>query len=148
MNRVLLAILGLALLASYAYTQPFNSGPSTGINYPAGSQPISCSATGTTAATSCTLTGTPGTITIVCGFVLTSGGTTAAVVGNATITNAIGGTLNFAYVSVSSGQGVLGGTFPQCIPANAPNTSMVVQEPAGGTGSVTAVAAWGYRLPI
>jgi hypothetical protein len=148
MNRVLLAILGLALLAGYAYTQPFNSGPSTGINYPSGSAPVNCSTAGTTGAVSCTLAGRQGAQTFICGFVITSGGTTTAIDVLATITGTVN-TLNFSYMGVSSGQGLLGVAFPHCQPASAVNTGIVVSLPALGLGTINAaVTAWGYQLPL
>ncbi len=52
--------------------------------------------------------------------------------------------LNFEYAFVSSGQGILGVAFPGCISSSAVNTSIVVNVPAGGAGTVGAVNAWGY----
>jgi hypothetical protein len=122
------------------------AGGGVGGQYPAGATPLTASTTGTTAATAATLAGTVGKTTFVCGFTMTSGGTSAAVVADATVSGTISGTLHFAYVSVSSGQGSFGVAFPLCIPASATNTSIVVTEPAGGTGTVSAVTAWGYQL--
>lgn len=145
LRTVLAAALALVCVTA-TLAQPFNDGPATGSNYPSGSIPVTASATGTTAATAATLPAQSGYVTFICGFVMTSGGTTAAVVGNATVANTTRGTLNFAYVSVSSGQGLLGIAFPTCIPANAVNTTIVVTEPAGGAGTTSAVSAWGYQL--
>lgn len=118
--------------------------PSPGI--PAGSTAITNSNTGTTAAVSATLAGVSGKTTYICGFTITSGGTTAALAQNATVAGTISGTMNFTYVDVSSGQGLLGIAFPICLPASGQNTSIVVTAPAGGTGTVAAVSTWGYQF--
>lgn len=109
---------------------------------------ITATNTGTTSAVAVTLAAsTTGKTTYICGFVITGGGTASAVVGNATVANTVTGTLNFSYVDVSSGQGLLGVAFPRCVPANAPNTGIVVTAPAsGGSGTVKAVTAWGYQV--
>lgn len=148
MRRTLFALLSLLLVSSALAQQPSwtAAGPSTGIAYPAGAQPVTASATGTTAAVAATLAASPVRTTYICGFVMTSGGTTAAAVGNATVAGTIGGTLNFTYVDVSTGQGLLGVAFPQCIPGSALNTAIVVTMPAGGAGTVAAVSAWGYQF--
>lgn len=114
--------------------------------YPSKASPVTASATGTTGATSATLPAISTRTTYICGFVITSGGTTSALVQNATIAGTVSGTMNFTYVDVSSGQGLLGVVFPQCIPASAKNVTIVVTAPAGGTGTVVAVSAWGYQL--
>ena len=150
MIRLLTCVLIAAGLAAFSFLawaqQPFSGGASTGTGYPTGSSPITASATGTTGALSATLTGSPGQTTYICGFVLTSGGTATAIVTNTTVTGTISGSLNFAYVNVSSGQGALGVAFPVCIPANNTNTAIVVNMPAGNTGTVASLFAWGYRL--
>lgn len=105
---------------------------------------LQASQTGTTAAVSATLTGAPGQFTYICGFTVTSGGTTTALAANVTITG-IPTTLNYTYIFVSSGQGALGIAFPACIASSALNTNIVVSVPGGGAGTTVAVAAWGYR---
>jgi hypothetical protein len=113
---------------------------------PSGSQtiPLTATATGNTVAFSVTLTGAAGKFTYICGFVFTSGGTTTATIGNATVTGTVSGTLNFAYVFPSTGQGILGVAFPGCIISSAVNTNIVVTLPPGGAGTVAAISAWGY----
>lgn len=113
---------------------------------PQGAQviPLTASTTGTTGAVAATLTGAAGKFTYICGFTMTSAGTTAATLGNATITGTVTGTLNFTYAFVSSGQGLLGVAFPGCITSSAVNTNIVVNMPAGGAGTTVAVSAWGY----
>ena len=112
--------------------------------YPPGTTPKTASATGTTGALTATLTSAANRTVFICGFVITSGGTSAAIVTDTTVDGTIGGSLHFAYVDVSSGQGLLGVAFPQCIPASAQNTNIVVNVPAGSTGTVASVSAWGY----
>ena len=107
--------------------------------------PITASATGTTAAIPVTLAADATKTNFLCGFTLTSGGTTTGTVGNATITGLTGGTLNFAFVMPSVGQGLLGVAFPACLSGSAKNVAIVVTQPAGGTGTIGAVAAWGYK---
>lgn len=136
------AFLGLLLLSASAQ-QPltFSIAP------PADSIPLTQSTTGTTGSISVTLAGAANKYTYICGFTVTSGGTTTALAGNVTITGTVGGTQNFTYVFVSSGQGLLGINFaPGCITSSAQNTSIVMTVPAGGTGTTVAATIWGYRV--
>jgi hypothetical protein len=139
--------LVVALFIGKAWAQPFNAGPSTGTFYPSNASPVNCSANGTTGAVSCSLPGAQSRWTFLCGFVVTSGGTTAA----ADVLFAITGTqntLNFSYMGVSSGQGLLGVAFPHCQPASAVNQAITASLPALGAGTINAaVVAWGYQLP-
>lgn len=148
MRAILTALLLLLLpTPTLAQVQNWWGGSASGTGFPTNSTPITASATGTTGAISATLPGVVGKTTFLCGFALTSGGTTAALTVNSTVVGTIGGTLNFAYVFVSTGQGAFGVAFPVCIPANAMNTAIVVNLPAGGAGTtVAAVSAWGYQL--
>ena len=107
---------------------------------------ITASATATTGSFSASLPAVAGRTNYLCGFVITSGGTTAAAIVNATATGTVSGTMNFAYVFPSSGQGVLGVAFPQCIVASGANTAITVNVPAGGTGTTAALSVWGYQL--
>lgn len=107
---------------------------------------ITASTTATTGSFSSSLAAVSNKANYICGFVITSGGSSAATVVNATITGTVTGTLNYAYVFPSSGQGVLGVAFPQCIIASAQNTAITVSVPAGGTGTTAALSVWGYRL--
>jgi hypothetical protein len=135
----LILLLGLAsaALAQVALTKPIPEGPNV-FN-------ATASATFTTGTATATLTGASGKFTYICGFVVTSAGTTTATLGDITITGTITGTLNFEYAFVSSGQGILGIAFgPGCIQSSAKNTSIVVNVPAGGAGTAGAVTAWGY----
>ncbi len=134
----------LALLWSAAAWAQANVNVYNQAGYPPGTTVLTGSNTGTTGAVTATLTSASLHTAFICGFIITSGGTTSALVQNATVTGTIGGTLNFTYVDVSSGQGLLGVAFPQCIPASAQNTNIVVTAPAGGAGTVAAVSAWGF----
>jgi hypothetical protein len=146
--RKLLALLALLFLISSASAQVANwwGGSATGTGFPNNSTPITSSATGTTGAITATLPGVAGKTTFICGFTLTSGGTTTAAVTTATIAGVIGGTMSYVYVFTSGSQGLFGIAFPTCIPANAMNTAIVITQPAGGTGTIGAVSAWGYQL--
>lgn len=126
--------LASAALAQWVGWQP-GQGPAT--------SPLVASSTGTTGSIAETLTGVSGRWTYICGFVITSSGTTTATNGNVTITG-LAATMNFNYAFVSSGQGVLGVSFNSCIPSSAENTNIVLTVPAGGTGTTVAATAWGY----
>lgn len=146
---LLFGALALALGgAAHAQGPSWNSpGVSTGINYPQGAQPLAISAQGTTGAVAAALAASTTRLTWICGFVITSGGTSSAIVGDATVSGILGGTLHFAYVAVSSGQGILGVAFPQCLPSSAINTAIVVTAPAAGAGTTAEdVVAWGYQF--
>ena len=137
MTRVLRVALALALLwasplAAQGVLPPFAAD-------------ITASTTATTGTFSATLQGVPGKQNSICGFVITSGGTTTAQVAAVTISGTVSGTLNFTYIFVSSGQGVLGVAFPQCIGSTGPNTSITVSVGAGGAGTTASLTVWGYQ---
>jgi hypothetical protein len=139
------------MIATPALAQQSNwwGGSASGTGYPTNSTPIASSANGTTGAVIANLVGVPGKTTFICGFSMTSGGTTTAVALLATVAGVLGGPLEFAYVATAGGtQGSLFVIFaPICIPASAQNTTIVVTQPAAGTGTTqAAVAAWGYQL--
>ncbi len=138
LSIALLLYLGLAsaALAQVVTTKPFPEGGQT--------NNLTNSATFTTGTSSATLTGAAGRFTYICGFVVSSAGTTAATLGAITVTGTVSGTMNFEYAFVSTGQGIFGIAFPGCISSSAANTSIVVNTPAGGAGTVGAVTAWGY----
>jgi hypothetical protein len=141
MKKLCAALLILFGLANAALAQVVTSKP-----FPEGARPnnLTASTAFTTGASSATLTGAASKWTYLCGFTVTSAGTTAATLGAITVTGTIGGTMTFEYAFVSSGQGVFGIAFPGCISSSAVNTSIVVNTPAGGAGTVGAVNAWGY----
>ena len=135
MKRLFIAIAAICsfVVPSYALntTTPIN---------------ITESTTATTGTLTTAFPAVSGRTNYICGFVITSGGTTSALVVNATVTGTITGTLNFQYVFPSSGQGVLGVAFPQCIIASASNSAITVSVPGGGTGTNAALSIWGYKL--
>jgi len=135
--RKLVAALLAFLLANAALAQTLVVPSQTNIKQ------IQASATGTTGSVTATLTGAAGQWTNICGFIVTSAGTSAATAVNVTVTGT-GTTLNFTYNFVSSGQGVLGVALPACLQSSAVNTNIVVTVPGGGTGTTVAVTAWGY----
>lgn len=141
MRKLALALWACLALFGAAQAQVMTVWPA-----PQGAQvtPLTATATGTTGAFSATLTGVAAKWTYICGFVLTSGGTTSATLGVATITGTVSGTMNFEFVFPSSGQGILGVAFPGCIVSSAVNTNIVVNLPAGGAGTIAAISAWGY----
>lgn len=140
MKKLCAALLLLLGLASAALAQIVTVAP-----FPQGGQPnnLTASSTFTTGTSTVTLAGAAGRWTYLCGFTLTTGATTAAITGAVTITG-VPTTMNFTYVFVSTGQGVLGIAFPGCISASASNTSIVINIPAGGAGTVGSASAWGY----
>ena len=138
-----------ALLAAVQSPIPAGTNGIGTINsqYPTGAVPITASATGTSAATTATLTNVTGHTTYICGFSIRANATAAAT-GNATVTGTISGTLNFTQWTalLASGLGVTEEIFTPCIPANAVSTSISAISAAPGTGGTVSVAAWGYSL--
>jgi hypothetical protein len=118
-----------------------------GTVYPAGSTPITASATGTTAATTATLSAAASKSTYVCGFSIRANATAAAT-GNATVTGTITATLNFTQWTApnASGLGVTEEVFSPCLQSSAVNTAIAVISAAPGTGGVVSVSAWGFQL--
>ena len=112
--------------------------------YPPGSTPFMVTATGTTAATSATITATSGSV-YVCGFSIRANATAAAN-GNATITGLTGGTMSFAQfvAPLASGIGVIEPVIGYCLPG-INNTAVVVSSIAPGAGGNVTVNVWGYR---
>jgi PKD repeat protein len=145
MRRLVLALLALCLTLTPITAQVSGFIPPVGSN-------ITSSSTATTAAFTASLaaSGTAGTTgaktNYICGFVVTAGGTTTATVVNVTITGTVSGTMNFAFVAPSSGQGLLGVAFPQCIGASASGTAITVNVPALGAGTVAAASIWGFQV--
>lgn len=86
----------------------------------------------------------------ICGFSITSSGSTAAAVVSATVTGVTGGTMTFTYTSVAGvtlKNDALVVDFSVCIQATADNTAIAVSLPSLGAGNTNAtVNAWGYRL--
>jgi hypothetical protein len=125
-----------------------NAGIPASINqYPFGATPYTATATGTTGATTATLTGASSVTTYLCGFSIRANATAAAT-GNATVTGTITATLNFTQWTApnASGLGITEMIFAPCIPASTTNTNIAVVSAAPGTGGVVSVTAWGYKL--
>jgi hypothetical protein len=120
--------------------------------YPVGASPISAaSGTVANASAAATLSGAVDKTTYICGFIITSTGSTAAAVVAPTITGLVGGTATLAYATVAgatlANQPLIVDFAGKCIPASAANTSIVVTVPALGAGNTNAtVFAWGFRL--
>jgi hypothetical protein len=117
-----------------------------------GGTPISASS-GTVAAATATATlaasGNANKTTHICGFSITSAGSTGAAVVSPTVTNVVTGTQTYTYASVAGvtlGNAHLTVVFNPCLPANAPGTTIVVSMPSLGTGNTNAtVNAWGFQ---
>lgn len=114
--------------------------------YPTGAVPLTASATGTTGATTATLTASALIKTYICGFTITSDAT-AAIAGTATVSGTVTGTLSYIQnVGSATAAGILTQTFNPCIPSSAVNTAIAVNSVAAGVGGNTAVVAWGFQL--
>jgi hypothetical protein len=114
--------------------------------YPAGATAITASATGTTLATTATLANAGGKFTYICGFSIDVNASTA-ISGNATVTGTTTGTMNFTQpVPVAPAVGSVFRTFWPCVPSAAINQAIAVNAIAAGSGGVTSVTAWGFRL--
>jgi len=96
-----------------------------------------------------TLAAATGRVTYICGFAITSSGSTGAAIVNPTVTGTVTGTLTFTYASVAGAtlsNPSLVVPFTPCISASAPNTAVVVTLPTLGAGNTNAsVSAWGYQ---
>jgi hypothetical protein len=118
----------------------------TGV-YPAGSTPITASATGTTAATTATLAANASLHTYICGYSIRANATAATTV-TSTITGVVTGTLSsLLWVApAASGIGVDEQIFSPCIISSAVNTGIAVVSGAPGSGGNVTVKAWGFQL--
>lgn len=142
MKRLITGLLLCSAIVTGALAQVVTTKP-----FPEGAQTnnLTASQTFTTGVSTTTLTGVANKFTYLCGFVVTSTGTTPVTLGDVTVTGTISGTLNFEYLYPNATQGILGIAFPGCITSSAKNTSIIVNVPAsGGSGTVGAVSMWGY----
>lgn len=126
---------------------PYPANAATGVS----ATPITA-ASGNVAAgvATATLAAVAGKTTYICGFSITSTGSTGAAVVSPTVTNTITGTLIFTYASVAgvtlANQSLIV-PFNPCVPANAANTTIPVSLPSLGAGNTnTTVNAWGFQL--
>lgn len=107
---------------------------------------VTSSTTGTTGSVNAGILGAANKWTYVCGFTVTSGGTTSATTGTVQLSGTTSSNMNFTYVFPAAGaQGVLGVAFPGCIASRAVNTAIYVSVTAGGTGTAVSANLWGYR---
>lgn len=116
--------------------------------YPVGATPIVASATGSTGATTATLTGAANVTTYICSYSVRANATAAATVSNTIAPIASGITMtHIMWVApLASGLGVDEQIFMPCLPASAVNTSIAVISGAPGSGGAVTVTAAGYRL--
>lgn len=133
-------------------TGVYSDGVVSTSDYPAGATPITASSANVAnASAAATLAGVATKTTYICGFNITSAGSTAAAVVTPTISGTITGTMNFTYATIA-GVTLMNPVLSQnmggrCIPASAANTAIVVTLPALGAGNTNAtVNAWGYQL--
>lgn len=140
MKRLAALLLMLCLAAPAVAQAPI---PLRGVEITASSGTV---AAGTATAT---LAAATGKVTYICGFAITSTGSTAAAVVAPTVTGIITGTMTFAYATVAGAtlaNQPLVVPFGTCMPASAPNTAIVVSMPTLGAGNTnTTVNAWGYQ---
>jgi len=87
--------------------------------------------------------------TYICGFAITSAGSTAAAVVAPTVTGIVGGTMTFAYASVAGvtlSNAPLVVLFTPCMPSANVQQAIVVSLPSLGAGNTAAtVNAWGFQ---
>lgn len=115
--------------------------------YPLTAVPITASATGTTGATTATLTNVSGHTTYICGYSVRANATAATTVLD-TVTGVITATMSSELwvAPAASGIGVDEQIFTPCIPASAVSTSIAVVSGAPGSGGNVSVKAWGFSL--
>lgn len=111
-------------------------------------QSVQAVGTGTTGAATATLPGTAGKVTYICGFSVSPGSATTAIVIQVTVAAAV--TFTYAVGAPATAAGATGApllqNFEPCVPASAPNTTIVVTSGALGTGGANNdVNAWGYQ---
>jgi len=147
MSGLLVGTAGAPAADVVTVQSPITSGSA---GYPAASTPISASSGNVAAATAtATLAQVASKTTYICGFSITSSGSTAAAVVSPTIANLITGTMTFTYTSVAgvtlANQPLVVPITP-CLPANAQATTIVVSMPSLGAGNTnTTVSAWGFQ---
>lgn len=124
---------------------------SSASDYPAGAVPITAtSGNQANAVATATLAAQAGKTTYITGFEVTGTGATGVLIVIVTVTNTITGTMSYTYVfvaGVTTANTPLSVQFTKAIPANAPNTTIVVSCPASGLGGTNNVVnAHGYQL--
>lgn len=135
------------VLPSPVTLPPLPSNSTTGV---AATSVTAASGNVAAATATATLAASAGKTTYICGFSITSTGSTAAAVVSPTVTNTITGALTFTYASVAGAtltNQPLIVPFNPCVPANAANTAIPVALPSLGAGNTnTTVNAWGFQL--
>jgi hypothetical protein len=149
-SRALVALALLSLMLLPASAQPVNIGPATGNGYPVGGQAQNASGSGTTAATAATLAGAVAYIQYICGFSVSPGSATAAIVINVTLVG-VGNVLTWTIAAPATAAGATGTplnvSFTPCLPG-VYNSSITVTSGALGAGGINNnVNVWGYRVP-
>jgi hypothetical protein len=145
-----MTLFRLILLAVFALALTAGPGPAQHVGS-FGGTPVTNSATGTTGSVAATLPAQANKTTYICGFTVTFSNPTAATNVTVAVTNTLGGTLSFQRQVLAAAATVpppqdLSVDFNPCVPANAPNTTIVVTQPGLGAGATgTSVAARGYQ---
>lgn len=114
-----------------------------------GGTPVGASSGNVAAATAtATLAAVAGKTTYLCGFSITGGGATAASLVQPTVVGLIGGTFTYTIAvpaGVTLGIPAMNRSFNPCMPASAPNVSIVVSSPTFGAGNTNVtINAEGY----
>lgn len=143
-----LSFLGfLALIPAVLAMLP--AGAQTPQQAAAGVATISASSGNVAAGTAAATIAANGQQNYLCGFSITSAGSTGATIVSATVTGLTGGTQTYTYATVAGvtlGNQPLVVTFQACLAATGPNVAITVSLPSLGAGNTNAtVNAWGYR---
>jgi hypothetical protein len=114
-------------------------------DYPSGATPLTAANTGTTGATTATLTPVGTTTMYICWLSIRANATAAAT-GNATVTGTITGTLDFTQwtAPLASGLGIVEEIFRPCVPGSSTTQAIAVVSAAPGSGGTVSVSAGGY----
>jgi hypothetical protein len=149
MKKLLVLILCVVPFVALAQIYDPNGRPYVNMGSP-GTQITAASGTVAAATATATLAAAAGKNTYICGFLITSTGSTGAAVVAPTVTGVITGTLTLAYATVAGAtlsNQPLAVTFTPCIQSSATNTAIAVSLPSLGAGNTNAtVNAWGYQL--
>ena len=113
---------------------------------PNGATQVTSSATGTTGALSATMAAASGYNNYLCGFTVTSAGTTSPAPVTTTITGPISGSLSYVFYPATTGA-ILAKEFSPCVQSSAKTTAIQMSVPALGSGSIAAVNLHGFWGP-
>jgi hypothetical protein len=143
--------IGLVLIVGLVLSLFFAPAPARAqVGNPGAGVQVTASSGNVAAATAtATLAAALGKVTYICGFSITSAGSTAAAVVSPTIANIVTGTMTFTYatvVGVTLANAPLVIAFNPCISGSTPNTAVAVSMPSLGAGNTnTTVSAWGFQ---